>query len=200
VGRAGQQMSGRPGVERHVYVGLGSNLGDRAAMLSTARRELGTLGRLAECSRVYETAPWGVPDEQQPYLNQVCRLETDLSPESLLARFQEIEIREGRDRTLRLASRELDMDLLIYGQRILAAPNLTVPHALLHERAFVLAPMADIASDLVVPGICLSVADLLARVDVSGVRVWGARAAGRFPGERGCTVGESDDEELATGA
>jgi len=166
-------MSGRSGVERHVYVGLGSNLGDRAAMLSAARRELGTLGRLAVCSRVYETAPWGVPDEQPPYLNQVCRLETDLSPESLLTRFQEIEVGQGRDRDRPLASRELDIDLLIYGERVIETLHLTVPHGLMHKRAFVLAPMADIAPDLLIPGIGVSVTALLARVDTSGVRVSG---------------------------
>ena len=159
-------------MERNVYVGLGSNLGDREVMLAAGRRGLGALGRLAECSRVYETAPLGVPDEQPMYLNQVCRLETGLAPGELVAGFQEIEVRVGRDRGRRLAARELDIDLLLYGDEVVEKPDVTVPHPRLCERAFVVAPLAEIAPDLVIPGMGRTVADVLAGLDASGVRVW----------------------------
>ena len=160
-------------MERNVYVGLGSNLGDRGAMLAAGRRGLATLGRLAECSPVYETAPWGVDEPQPMYLNQVCRLETELSPEELVERFHEIEIAQGRDRTKHMASRELDMDLLIYGEDAIEQGGATVPHPRLCERAFVVVPLADIAPDLVIPGAGQRVAGVLAGLDTSGVCVWG---------------------------
>ena len=160
-------------MERNVYVGLGSNLGDRAAMLAAGRRGLAALGRLAGCSSVYETAPWGVPDEQPMYLNQVCRLETELSPGELIRRFQEIEVGAGRDRNRHLASRELDIDLLVYGEDVIEWPDVTVPHPRLCERAFVVVPLAEIAPDLVLPGTGQRVADVLAGLDVSDVSVWG---------------------------
>jgi len=159
-------------VERNVYVGLGSNLGDRAARLAAGRRGLAALGRLTECSSVYETAPWGVPEPQPMFLNQVCRMETDLRPEELLGRFQEIEMRTGRDRSRRLAARELDIDLLIYGEDVIDGPGVAVPHPRLCERAFVVVPLAEIAPDLVVPGTRQRVVDVLAGLDASTVRVW----------------------------
>ncbi len=159
-------------MERGVYVSLGSNLGDRAATLGAGRRGLAVLGRLAECSSVYETAPWGVPDEQPMFLNQVCRMETELSPGELIKRFQEIEARQGRDRSKRLSARELDIDLLVYGDRVVEDPDVAVPHPRLCERAFVVAPLAEIAPDLVVPGTGQTVAGLLTGLDSSGVRVW----------------------------
>ena len=159
-------------MERGVYVGLGSNVGDRAAMLRAGRRGLAALGRLAECSGVYETAPWGVPDDQPMFLNQVCRMETEFSPGELIKRFQEIEVRQGRDRSKRLSARELDIDLLVYGDRVIEDPDVTVPHPRLCERAFVVAPLAEIAPDLIVPGTGRAVADVLAGLDVSDVSVW----------------------------
>jgi len=159
-------------VERSVYVGLGSNLGDREAMLAAGRRGLAALGRRAECSRVYETAPWGVPDEQPMYLNQVCRLETGLAPGELVAGFQEIEVGAGRDRGRRLAARELDIDLLLYGDAVVEKPGVTVPHPRLCERSFVVVPLAEIAPEAVVPGTGRKVADVLAGLDTTDVRVW----------------------------
>ena len=159
-------------VERNVYVGLGSNLGDRAAMLAAGRRGLATLGRLAECSRVYETAPWKVPEPQPMCLNQVCRMETELSAEKLLEGFHRIEERHGRDRRKRLAARELDIDLLIYGRTVTEGPGVVVPHPRLCERAFVIVPLAEIAPDLMVPGTGERVAHVLARLDASTVSVW----------------------------
>ena len=168
-------------VERNVYVGLGSNLGDRAAMLAAGRRGLAALGRVAECSSVYGTAPWGVSDDQPMYLNQVCRLETELRPAELIERVQEIEIAQGRDRSGRLAARELDIDLLVYGEERVATPDVTVPHPRLCERAFVVVPLAETAPGLVVPGTGRTVADVLAGLDTSSVRVW---PPGQRSGER----------------
>ena len=168
-------------MERDVYVGLGSNVGDRAAMLAAGRRGLTALGRVVECSSVYETAPWGVPDEQPMFLNQVCRMETESCPGELIKRFQEIEVRQGRDRGKRLSARELDIDLLVYGDRVIEDPDVTVPHPRLCERAFVVVPLAEIAPDLVLPGTRRTVADVLAGLDVTGVRVW---PPGQHSGDR----------------
>ena len=165
-------------VERDVYVGLGSNLGDRAAMLAAGRRELEALGRVTECSSVYETVPWKVPDPQPMCLNQVCRMETELCPQELLEGFHRIEERQGRDRHKRLTARELDIDLLVYGKTVTEGPGVVVPHPRLCERAFVVVPLAEIAPDLVVPGTGERVADVLERLDVSTVHVWSPALAG----------------------
>jgi len=134
------------------YVGLGANLGDAAAALDAAVAALGALPgtRLAACSPRYRTAP--VDATGPDYLNAVAALDTDLSAEALLAALHEIELRHGRERPYRNAPRTLDLDLLLHGDARIDGPQLVVPHPRLHERAFVLVPLADLAPDLVVPG------------------------------------------------
>jgi 2-amino-4-hydroxy-6-hydroxymethyldihydropteridine diphosphokinase len=136
------------------YLGLGSNLGDRRAHLQAARERLAALpdARLAAESPLYETEPWG--DADQPYfLNQVVALTLGVSwsPQRLLAALQAIETACGRvrDEARRFGPRTLDLDILTYGQERIVAPDLIVPHPRLRERAFVLAPLADIAPDLI---------------------------------------------------
>jgi len=134
------------------WIGLGANLGERRATIEAALDALRTLPRtrLVARSRLWASAPVdaGGPD----YLNAVARLDTLLEPHDLLAALQAIEARFGRERAWRNAPRTLDLDLLLAGDATLDTPSLVVPHPRLHERAFVLRPMADIDARIVVPG------------------------------------------------
>jgi len=134
------------------YVGLGANLGDASAALDAAEAALAALPgtRLAARSPRYRTAP--VDATGPDYLNAVAALDTELSAEALLGALHEIELRHGRERPYRNAPRTLDLDLLLHGEARIDSPHLVVPHPRLHERAFVLVPLADLAPDLVVPG------------------------------------------------
>ena len=131
------------------YVGIGSNLDDPRAQVLGAFEELDTLPhtRLVRKSSLYRTAPVG--HEQQPdFINAVAQLETGLPAERLLAELQGIEKRHGRERTFKNAPRTLDLDLLLFGDSKLNLPQLTVPHPRMHERAFVLQPLLEIAPQL----------------------------------------------------
>ncbi|MGN6788890.1 MAG: 2-amino-4-hydroxy-6-hydroxymethyldihydropteridine diphosphokinase [Rhodanobacteraceae bacterium] len=146
-------------------VALGSNLDDPRAQVQRGFEALIALPqtRLFARSRLYRTPPWGVAD-QPDFVNAAGRLETALSPRELLDALLAIETRAGRVRGVRNGPRILDLDLLLYGDRQIDEPGLVVPHPRLHERAFVLLPLADIAPELDVPGRG-RVRDLLARVD-----------------------------------
>jgi 2-amino-4-hydroxy-6-hydroxymethyldihydropteridine diphosphokinase len=152
------------------FVALGSNLGDRAANLDRARAALvaGPM-QLTAASSVYETEPWG-PVPQGPYLNQVVRGTTQLAPRALLAALHAIETRLGRNRKneIRFGPRVIDLDILLYDDLTLVEPDLKIPHPRLLERAFVLAPLAEIDPDRVVRG--ERVRDALARIGTKGVR------------------------------
>jgi 2-amino-4-hydroxy-6-hydroxymethyldihydropteridine diphosphokinase len=136
------------------YVGLGANLGDRAATIAEA---VGRLGRLPATSVVAvsslrETDPVGVVDQPR-FLNGAAVLETELTPRELLDGLLEVERRLGRVRTAeRFGPRTIDLDLLLYGSRIVDEPGLSVPHPRLHERAFALEPLRELDPQLVVPG------------------------------------------------
>ena len=133
------------------YVGLGANLGDTQATLHTTLDALGTLPgtTLVARSSFYATAP--LDADGPDYLNAVAALETALDAPALLAALQAIEAAHGRARSYRNAPRTLDLDLLLFGDEIIDLPNLTVPHPRMHERAFVLAPLAEIAPNIVIP-------------------------------------------------
>ena len=140
--------------EVRACIALGSNLGDRRATLAAALGALGSLSRttLVSCSEMIETEPVG-PVPQGPFLNAAALLRTSLSPRELLDALQEIEVMHGRQRRveLRWGPRTLDLDLLLYGDEVIDRPGLVVPHPRLHERFFVLAPLVQIAPDVVVP-------------------------------------------------
>lgn len=156
-----------------VFLAFGSNLGDRRGTLSKARSVLGrTVGiEIVRSSRLYETKPVGGPLGQSPYLNSALELRTALSPEQLLALCQRIEARFGRERKERWGSRTLDLDILSFGERVSASAYLTLPHPRMHERAFVLIPLADIAGHWIHPLKMKSVAQLCTNFsDASGVR------------------------------
>ena len=154
------------------YVGLGSNLGDRAANLAAARQQLNEAGRLVARSSIYETAPWGVDPGQPDYLNQVVSLATPLPPADLLEVLLTIELGLGRVRTTPGGPRLIDLDLLLYGDQVIDEPGLTLPHPRMCERAFVLAPLAEIAPDVTHPVNGLSIRALNARLDQRGVQLW----------------------------
>lgn len=147
------------------YVGVGSNLGDRWANLALAARMLRGEPHVSflRASRVYDSAPLGPP--QPRYLNAALELEAVGTPGALLAILHEVERAAGRQRTpVRWSARTLDLDLLLYGDEVLRAPDLVVPHPGLVARRFVLAPLAELCPDRVVPGTGKTVAQLLALV------------------------------------
>lgn len=152
------------------YLGLGANLGDRAATLRSAIADLGRIGRVIAVSACYETVPVGYRD-QPDFLNAAAILETDLDPIALLDATQAIEAAHGRVRSFANAPRTLDLDLLYLDGRILDHPRLIVPHPRVTERAFALIPLAEIAPDLTDPRSGARIADLAAAVpDRAGVR------------------------------
>ncbi len=144
-------------------IGLGANLGDPAAQLHAA---IAALGRLPEThvlavSSFYRTAPVGYL-AQPEFVNAAATVETTLAPRALLAALQAIEAAAGRERRFKDAPRTLDLDVLLYDDRVTDEPGLTIPHPRLHERAFALAPLVEIEPDAVVPGQGRA-AELLAR-------------------------------------
>jgi 2-amino-4-hydroxy-6-hydroxymethyldihydropteridine diphosphokinase len=146
------------------YVGVGSNLGDRWANLALAASMLRRSPRVAvlRASRVYDTAPIGPP--QPRYLDAVLELETELPPRALHAVLRMVENAAGRRRTgERWGARTLDLDLLLYGDEVIVQRTLRVPHPELTVRRFVLAPLAELCPDRIVPGTARTVAELLAR-------------------------------------
>ena len=145
------------------FIGLGANLGNAHATLQAALCALDTLPHtvLRQSSSVYRSAP--IDSSGPDYLNAVAWLDTRLDPHELLAELLRIEQAHGRERTRRNAPRTLDLDLLLYGEQRIDSATLTVPHPRLHERAFVVRPLAEIAPEQVVPGFGRA-SDLLLRV------------------------------------
>lgn len=138
--------------ESLAYVGLGANLGDARAVLAAACAELQALPgtRGLRCSPWFRSAP--IDSSGPDYLNAVACFDTTLSPQALLEALQRIENAHGRERPYRNAPRTLDLDLLLYADQSIATPTLTVPHPRMHQRAFVLLPLAVLAPNLVIPG------------------------------------------------
>jgi 2-amino-4-hydroxy-6-hydroxymethyldihydropteridine diphosphokinase len=151
------------------YVALGSNLRDPAAQVKAGVEELAMLAdtRLVQVSSLYRTAPVGFLD-QPDFVNAVALIETALTPRALLDALLAIERRYGRVRDFPNAPRTLDLDILLFGDEPYRDDALTIPHPRLHERAFVLVPLAEIAPDTIVPGL-QSASELVARVDASGI-------------------------------
>ena len=131
------------------FIGLGSNLGDRRALLRQAVEGLGAPGDVIGVSPVYETEPVGGPEEQGPYLNLVVELSTSDTPRRLLERCRALEAAAGRVRTVRWGPRTLDADVLWVEGWEVDEEDLTVPHPRLWDRRFVVQPLADLAPDLV---------------------------------------------------
>jgi 2-amino-4-hydroxy-6-hydroxymethyldihydropteridine diphosphokinase len=144
------------------FVAVGTNLGDRWARLVAAGRALREAPGVAvvRASRVWDTAPLGPP--QPRYLNAVLELETTRTPASLLRLLREVEQAAGRLRDVRWGPRTLDLDLLLVGDLVVRTPELTIPHPEMERRRFVLAPLAELRPDMVVPGTDSTVGRLLA--------------------------------------
>lgn len=148
------------------YIGFGSNIGDRHLYIQNAINALSKVEEitLQNISSLYRTAPVGY-EAQADFLNGVVAIETCLSPHSLLHTLKEIETTVGRQHRTRWGPREIDMDILIYGDICLQTPNLIIPHPEMHLRRFVLVPLAEIASDLLHPVFKTTIQSLLNQLE-----------------------------------
>ena len=155
-----------------VYLALGTNLGDRMDNLRRAIAALSPSVKVTALSSVYETPPWGYAD-QPAFLNMALAAETDLEPLALIAFLKKLETDLGREKTFRNGPRLIDMDILFYDDLVFDQADLVIPHPRLHERAFVLVPLNDVAPDRMHPVLKRTVRDLLKDVDTKGVSFHG---------------------------
>jgi 2-amino-4-hydroxy-6-hydroxymethyldihydropteridine diphosphokinase len=154
-----------------VYLALGANLGDRLGQLREALNHLRAFSGIEKISPCYETKPVGYQD-QPDFLNLTCLIATELSPDKLLKKAKDIEKRMGRQASFRNAPRPIDIDILLFDDLVLDSPDLVIPHPRMNERAFVLAPLADIAPEIVHPDLHLTVREMLERVNRSEIQLF----------------------------
>jgi len=186
--RYGEEM---PGFAATVYLGLGANVGDRLANLRLALQRLQTLARLEEVSSLYETQPQGVSD-QPLFLNAVCRVSTGLESQALLRFLKNLEWEIGRrPGGQRWGPRPIDLDILLCDDRVVDAPELTVPHPRLAERAFVLVPLCELAPELGHPLLGKTMKELLASVGKKGVKRIAPRGWEKGEGNEGIAGAEA---------
>ena len=148
------------------YLALGANLGDRRRNIEAAVGMLRATARVRvkKVSSLLETAAVGGPNDSPRFLNGVAEIETELCPTELLSRLLEIERHLGRQRRQKWDPRLIDLDILLYNDRIINEPNLKVPHPLMHRRGFVLQPLAEIAPDRIHPALGISIRQMLKRL------------------------------------
>lgn len=151
-----------------VYIALGTNLGDRLANLRAAIQSMPPEITVQEKSHIYETPPWGYED-QPAFLNMVIKAETDLEPEPLLSYLKQLEVELGREQNFRWGPRLIDLDILFYDELVIDTPPLVIPHPRLHERAFVLVPLKDVAPNLWHPVLRRKISDFLTDIDTGGI-------------------------------
>lgn len=163
---------GKMRTEVTVYLGLGSNLSNREHNLERALGLLGQRLRIKQLSSIYETDPVGNINQPR-FLNQVCQVQTTLSPQELLSLVKGIEKKLGRRVTKPNVPRLIDIDILLYGSEAIETPELVIPHPRLLERAFVLIPLAEIAPDLVHPVKGMTIKELKEKLkEKQGVFKW----------------------------
>ena len=158
-------------MEHIVYLALGSNMGNRLANLKAAINNVTPQMTVKKKSSVYETPPWGFK-EQDAFLNQVIKVKTSLAPEPLLRHLKRLEVALGRVPNFQNGPRLIDIDILFFDNMIIETPPLIVPHPRLHERAFVLVPLAEIEPDFIHPILQKSVSKLLEDLDRSEIKLF----------------------------
>lgn len=152
-----------------VHLGLGGNLGDREENLKQALTSLNRFGKVEAVSSCFETEPVGYRN-QPDFLNLACRMTTGCAPHELLRALKSLEEEMGRQAGFRNAPRPIDVDILFFDDLVIETPDLVIPHPRIHERAFVLAPLAEIAPEFVHPTLKRTIRELLAQVDGRGVK------------------------------
>lgn len=155
-------------VTHNIFLGLGSNLGDRQVNLQSALTALPPEVDLLAQSPIYQTAPWGYT-QQADFLNQVVQAQTNLSPKELLAHLKNVETLVGRTPSFQYGPRQIDIDILVYDDLCLESEELTIPHPRLHERAFMLVPLADLAENFRHPRSGQPLSEMLAGLDHAGI-------------------------------
>ncbi len=158
-------------MEHIVYLALGSNMGNRLANLKAAINNLTPQLAVKSRSSIYETPPWGFT-EQAEFLNQVVMAETYLQPQALLSHLKRLETALGRVPNFQNGPRLIDIDILFFDDLVLDTPSLAIPHPRVHERPFVLVPLAEIAPDFVHPTLGKSIHQLLNKVDRSDIKLF----------------------------
>ena len=158
-------------MEHIVYLALGSNMGNRLANLKAAINNVTPQMTVKKKSSVYETPPWGFK-EQDAFLNQVIKVKTSLASEPLLRHLKRLEVALGRVPNFQNGPRLIDIDILFFDNMIIETPPLIVPHPRLHERAFVLVPLAEIEPDFIHPILQKSVSKLLEDLDRSEIKLF----------------------------
>jgi 2-amino-4-hydroxy-6-hydroxymethyldihydropteridine diphosphokinase len=154
-----------------VYLALGTNLGSREENLRIAVNGISPEVNVIYRSPIYETPPWGYL-EQPYFLNQVISGKTQLTPLALLRHVKELETKMGRSAGIRYGPRLIDIDILFYNDQILKTNGLEIPHPRLHDRAFVLVPLLDIAPDLLHPLLGKTISELIKQVDTSAIKLY----------------------------
>ena len=155
-----------------VYIALGTNLGERLTNLRAALESMPPDVKVVAESHIYETPPWGYED-QPAFLNMVVKAETGLEPEPLLKYLKQLEAELGREQNFRWGPRLIDLDILFYDDLVIESPPLVIPHPRLHERAFVLVPLSNVAPDLVHPVFHQKISALLTEIDTQGINCIG---------------------------
>jgi 2-amino-4-hydroxy-6-hydroxymethyldihydropteridine diphosphokinase len=157
-----------PLLKKTVYLSLGANIGDRRGQIAAATAKLGKLGTITATSSLFETEPMEMP--RQPwFLNCAVALETELMPKQLMKAILGIEKEMGRRRTQPKGPRSIDIDILLFGNSVVDAAGLTIPHPAMHERRFVLAPLAEIAPGALHPVLKKTISELRDALPSKGV-------------------------------
>jgi 2-amino-4-hydroxy-6-hydroxymethyldihydropteridine diphosphokinase len=147
-----------------VYIGIGSNLGDREKNCARAIELLRGKGiTITKKSSLYETEPWGIKDQPE-FMNMAIAIETDLNPHELLALLQKVEVQIGRKKSYQWGPRLIDLDILLYDNIVIDEESLKIPHPLMHERDFVLRPLREIAPGMIHPVLKMNMGELLQRL------------------------------------